>query len=231
MDFTSQIREIRRHSSHTSQLLDQLTLVTCFGNRAMLGFFIGGITRPGQVAGAATTEDQGLELLLRLRPDLLVVSDQLEQGCGCRLVERIKARHAEVRTLLVVGPRQRPAKLRAALLAGCDGICLESRIAIDAGSAALGAIRAGGTYIDRRLLDLISGKGPTPPELSAREIQVLDQILQGCSNNEIGANLFISPETVKSHITSVCNKLGARDRTHAVVRGLGLGLVQLPQEG
>ena len=236
VDFTPQIRQIQRNRSHTSQLLEHLKLVTCFGNRALLSLFVGTVTRPGQLAGAATTEQEGLALLERHRPDLLLVTDQLEQGCGFRLVEECKAHHPEVRVLLFVGRVQRPAKLRAAVQAGCDGLCLESGLGLDAGTAALRAIRSGGTYIDRPLFELLRRREAGPAsgpgsELSAREIEVLDLVLNGFQNHEIAARLYLSTETVKSHLANLRNKLGARDRTHAVVLGLSHGFVDLPEEG
>jgi DNA-binding NarL/FixJ family response regulator len=107
---------------------------------------------------------------------------------------------------------------------------------LDAGTPALRAIRDGGTYIDRPLSDLLRSRGSgqasgSVPVLSAREIEVLEMVVIGLSNGGIATRLFISPETVKSHITSLLTKLGARDRTHAAVRGLRLGLVDWPQEG
>ena len=236
VDFTPQISQIQRTSSATTNLLKRYRLVACFGNRALLNFFLSGLTRPGQVAGAATTEEEGLALLKRHRPDFLVVTDQLEQGCGIRLVERTKASYPEVRTLLLVGHLQRPAKLRAAVQAGCDGLCLESGMGLDAGTPALRAIRDGGTYIDRPLSELLNsrgsgqGRGPVPV-LSAREIEVLEMVLLGLQNSEIAARLYLSPETVKSHLHNLRNKLGARDRNHAAFLALRLGLVDWPQEG
>jgi DNA-binding NarL/FixJ family response regulator len=236
VDFTPQIRQIQRNRSHTSQLLEHLKLVTCFGNRALLSLFVGTVTRPGQLAGAATTEQEGLALLERHRPDLLLVTDQLEQGCGFRLVEECKAHHPEVRVLLFVGRVQRPAKLRAAVQAGCDGLCLESGLGLDAGTAALRAIRDGGIYIDRPLSELLRTGGSAQgsgllPVLSAREIEVIELVVAGLKNHEIAARLYISRETVKSHLTNLLNKLGARDRHHAGFLAAQLGLVDWPQEG
>ena len=52
--------------------------------------------------------------------------------------------------------------------------------------------------------------------LTRRESDVLDELLQGQSNRQIGRNLFISEDTVKSHVKAILRKLGARDRAHAV---------------
>src|SRR3712207_9416893 len=59
---------------------------------------------------------------------------------------------------------------------------------------------------------------PFAPEvpLTRRESDVLDELLQGQSNRQIGKNLFISEDTVKSHVKAILRKLGARDRAHAV---------------
>jgi DNA-binding NarL/FixJ family response regulator len=53
--------------------------------------------------------------------------------------------------------------------------------------------------------------------LTTREREVLLNVMEGFSNREIAGQLFVSPETVKTHITNIMSKLGARDRTHAVV--------------
>ena len=72
-----------------------------------------------------------------------------------------------------------------------------------------------------------------PPELAglltAREQEVLAGIAAGSSNGEIAQQLFLSHETVKSHVKAILQKLGARDRTHALVLALKAGLVELPE--
>jgi DNA-binding NarL/FixJ family response regulator len=60
---------------------------------------------------------------------------------------------------------------------------------------------------------------------------VLQLAAGGNSNQEIGQRLFISVETVKTHMRSVLQKLQARDRTHAAVEGLRLGLLDWPESG
>ena len=65
-------------------------------------------------------------------------------------------------------------------------------------------------------------------ELSSREVQVLTLVAVGQTNREIGACLSISEGTVKNHLKSVARKLGARDRTHAVVLAMASGDLDQP---
>lgn len=62
-------------------------------------------------------------------------------------------------------------------------------------------------------------------ELSAREVEILRLVAEGCTNAEIGRRLFISPDTVKTHLLHACWKLGASDRTSAVVAAFRRGLI------
>lgn len=64
-------------------------------------------------------------------------------------------------------------------------------------------------------------------ELSARELEVLTLIGLGRANDEIAKALFISPHTVKNHVSSIYRKLGVRDRTHAALAAIRMGLVRI----
>ncbi len=64
-------------------------------------------------------------------------------------------------------------------------------------------------------------------ELTAREMEVLELIVKGQSNKEIGATLKISEATVKSHVNNILSKLGVTDRTQAATTALQRGLVHL----
>jgi two-component system response regulator DegU len=68
------------------------------------------------------------------------------------------------------------------------------------------------------------GAGQT---VSAREIEVLQLIAEGASPPEVAERLFISAKTVKNHLSSIYEKLDARDRTQAVLKGLRMGIIRL----
>ena len=70
--------------------------------------------------------------------------------------------------------------------------------------------------------------GGARPCLTQRERQVMDAVAQGYSNQEIAQHLILSVDTVKTHVSRVLAKLSARDRTHATVRALQLGLLEWP---
>lgn len=71
-------------------------------------------------------------------------------------------------------------------------------------------------------------KGPRRPEgLSPREMDVLREMARGLSNSEIAKKLFISPHTVKNHITAIYRKMGMDDRTRVVLTAIRTGLVSL----
>ena len=232
MDFTPKLEQIRRNTSQINNLLRDARLVACLGNRALLCFFVGSLVGQEHLVGAATCEAAGLELVERYRPSMVFLSDTLEQGSGVSLLQQLKQRWPSLHTLLLITQEHRQAPIQAAIEAGCDGLLVESRLGLGSALAALHAISGGGVYVDRSLTELFrrghGDGGPLEP-LSARERQVLSLVAQGDSNVEIGQQLFITADTAKTHLRSLCRKLQARDRTHAAVLGLRWGLIDWPE--
>jgi DNA-binding NarL/FixJ family response regulator len=96
--------------------------------------------------------------------------------------------------------------------------------------ASVGATTRGGTaalptLVPQQRMDLTAPGAPRPPSLTERELQVLRGMADGKSNAEIGRELFVSEDTVKTHARRLFRKLGARDRAHAVASGFRTGLV------
>ena len=233
MDFTPKLEQIRSNTSQINNLLRDARLVACLGNRALLSFFVGGLIGQEHLVGAATCEAAGLELVERHRPSMVFLSDTLEQGSGVALVQAIKQRWPAIHTLLLISQEQRQDAIHAAIDAGCDGLLVESRLGLGSAMAALHAISGGGVYVDRSLTELFRrgpGEGGPLEPLTERERQVLSLVAEGDTNVEIGQRLFISADTAKTHLRSLCRKLQARDRTHAAVLGLRWGLIDWPGE-
>jgi DNA-binding NarL/FixJ family response regulator len=225
MDFTPHLAQLRHNAQLAESLLGSSRLVLCLGSRALLFLTCAAIRQPERVLAAVTTEAEGLARVESLRPDLLLVSDRLEQGCGIALAVSVRQRFRHCRTLLLVEQEHRLWKIQAAIDAGCEGILLDSEIGEGQELAALRNICSGRVY---RQGDLTC-RGPArlPPTLSNRERQVLRLLVQGGgrSNGAIARELILSEETVRTHVRNLLAKLQARDRLHAALRAVHLGLV------
>ena len=123
--------------------------------------------------------------------------------------------------------------LKEAVEADCDGILGTG--SADAGTIvqALRVIQRGGLYRDPAVTRRSQNDhGFSSPQrdhkLTARERQVLQLIVHGCSNREIGEKLYLGISTVKTHVGQLLDKLGTRDRTQAAVQAIALGLVPWP---
>lgn len=119
--------------------------------------------------------------------------------------------------------------VRAALQAGAVGYltkdCSIDEVvdAVRLAASGDGAVSAGlAAALLREAVDPAAASG-----VSAREIEVLQLIAEGASPTEVAERLFISVKTVKNHLSSIYEKLEARDRTQAVLKGLRLGIIRL----
>ncbi len=210
-------------------LLDQRSLLVVSGHRLVLAL-LEGLVSPGRAwLGSVTSERDGLLRLRLARPDGLFVVEPLEQGSAIALVREAKRLHPHLPVLLVLR-NDTPAQVRAALQAGCDGVCLERRLELEELVAAGKAVLQGGFYLDPPGVSLLRQAGgvaaPAPPELTRREREVLTLAARGFSNGEIARRLHLSVETVRSHMRTLRRKLNARDRTQAAAIALALGLVR-----
>jgi DNA-binding NarL/FixJ family response regulator len=229
MDFTARKSYVLEHSEESSNLILGKTVVACFDSRAMLGLLALAVRDPENIVGLATSSSDGIHMLKQLEPDLLFISDRLDDGGPIGLIRESKGLSLTTKVLLITQDES-PAFIAEALEAGCDGICLDSCIGTGTFIRALKAVLGDGMYLEpaaAMILERTSrGAGPPPREaLTEREQEVLQEMVRGNRNNEIADTLIVSPETVKSHVSSILSKLYAKDRTHAAVIGLRRGLV------
>ncbi|MCP9916917.1 response regulator transcription factor [Cyanobium sp. ATX 6F1] len=232
MDFTPRLQALRETHAQLNAVLAGRTVLACFGKRSTLSILLADPNRP-ELVGGATTESEGLALMDRHRPTLLITSDRLEQGCGIELAIGAKERYPDSLVLLLLADIRRRSLLRRAVEAGCDGMCLEKRMGLGTMVDAIQSLVGGGLYIDRELRDLLResqrGAGPELLDLpTARELEVLELMVKGYTNPEIAKTLVVSEQTVKTHISNLLLKLQARNRAHAVAIGLCRDLVNWP---
>lgn len=190
-----------------------------------------------EVVGEAADGRQALDLIARTRPDVALMDIRMPVLDGIEATRRIAATDAGTRVLMLTTfgeDRQVVESMRAGasgfLLKDVDPPDLVHAISVVARGDALLA-----PAIVRRLIERFTAAPMRSPALlsvlTEREREILTQLTRGLSNEEIGSTLFISPATVKTHVTRVLSKLGLRDRTQAVVFGYESGLVRPGEAG
>jgi Response regulator containing a CheY-like receiver domain and an HTH DNA-binding domain len=203
MNFTPLLAGLHRNREESKKLLRQARVVLCLKDRALLGMLSVQAMESATVLAAVTAAAECRVAVEQHVPSLLVLGDQLEQGSGVALVEWIKCHQPQVHVLLLVAQEHRQHAIKRAIAAGCDGVVLQSRYGTGSWLAALHAVSGGGIYVDRSLRDAFhscaDGTGPLEA-LTARECEVLQRVALGESNQEIGQALFLSVDTVKTHL-------------------------------
>jgi DNA-binding NarL/FixJ family response regulator len=210
-------------------MLESRSLMVVSGRRLVISLLTGVIADRCQWFGSATSEGEALELLSERQPHLLFVTHPLRPGSGLELVRRAKALHPTLPCLLLL-EEESPPLVRAALEVRCDGICADRGVGFGHLVAATRAVLGGGFYMEPQLRDLLtqacrSSRAPAGPGLSEREQEVLELVVRGYQNPQIASRLHLSVETVRSHLKSAFQKLGAAGRTQAAVMAVCQGLV------
>ncbi len=170
-----------------------------------------------------------MEAALKLKPDVIVMDIGLPRLDGIEATQQIKAALPDVRIVMLTS-HTTENEVIAALSSGADAYCIKGTN-VDRLIAAIAAAQEGATYLDpqiaRRVIEHL--KPPSPASnighLSQRELEVLKLMVEGKSNPEIAAELYLSPNTVKTHIRGIMNKLAVDDRVQAAVVALRSGLV------
>jgi len=196
------------------------------GLRAMLGSEI-----DMEVVGEAATGKEVVERAAELRPDVILMDIQMPDVNGIEATRRILESNPNV-GVVVLTMFEDDDSVFSAMRSGARGYVLKgappSEIlkvlrAVDEGEAYFGP------EIARRLMNFFSAPQPpspleTFPELTSREVEILDLIAQGHSNAKIAGRLFLSPKTVGNHISHIFTKLQVADRAHAIIRAREGGL-------
>jgi DNA-binding NarL/FixJ family response regulator len=196
------------------------------GLRAMLGS-----ESDTEVVGEAATGNEVVERAAELGPDIILMDIQMPQVNGIEATRRILEANPEV-GVVVLTMFEDDDSVFSAMRAGARGYVLKGADP----SQILKVLRAVGNgeayfgpEIARRLMDFFSApKSTSPaeafPELTSREVEILDLIAQGHSNAKIAARLYLSPKTVGNHISHIFTKLQVADRAHAIIRAREAGL-------
>ena len=210
-------------------------------------------SEPGiEVVGEAASGEEAVERTRRLRPDVVCMDVQMPGMDGLEATRIITTDAALHSAVLVLTTFNREDYLFTALRAGASGFLLKNSTPEDLIEAVQVIARGEALLspaVTRRVIAAFGSVGapaqlpgpeqtqtqtrvpPPPPApatapLTDREQEVLMLLAEGLSNAEIAARIFVGEATVKSHVSKVLQKLGLRDRVHAVVYAYENGVVR-----
>jgi len=182
-----------------------------------------------EIVGEAKTGREAIESARELLPDVVLMDVRMPDMHGLDATRRIKEERRRTAVIIVTN-HEDPAYLRTAVDAGAAGYLLKD-VSRELLVGAVREVASGGSFIEtqtlRSVLSQVPVAGPAPEAargLTRREREILAHVADGLSNREIAERLVLSPETVKSHVAAVLNKLDLSDRTQAAVYAVRHGL-------
>lgn len=203
------------------------------------------------VVDEAANGTEGLKLVETHQPNVAIVDVGLPDIDGIEITRRIKELEGNKTKVLISTLRDNEQVVLAAFGAGADSYCMKD-VSSDNLLEAIQVTYEGNSWIDPAIAGIVLQRtrretasngiagaetvtiNAAAPEynqiieaypLTDRELEVLQLIVEGCSNAVIAKRLFITVGTVKTHVRNILNKLCADDRTQAAVRALRSGLV------
>jgi DNA-binding NarL/FixJ family response regulator len=190
---------------------------------------------------------EGIAAILTSEPDMVLVA---EANNGREAVEQFRAHHPDVTLMDLQMPIMSGSDAIVAIRKDFPDARIIVLTTYSGDAQAERAFKAGAygyllkSMLRKELVETIrtvhGGRKKMPPEiavelvehraedaLSEREIEVLRQLASGNSNKMIADNLYLSEETIKTHMRSILSKLGANDRTHALAIALKRGIIEI----
>ena len=177
------------------------------------------------VIGECSSGQSAVEMAERRRPDVILMDVRMRGMDGFQATRAIVASRPEIAVILYTAHGER-GLLAEGLDCGARGYVLKDAPPDDI-VRAVKRVAEGGAYVDPTLAsELVSPRATERiPSLSAREREILGLLANGHSNPEIAARLFISPETVRTHVRNAMTKLEADTRTQAVALALRYAII------
>jgi two-component system, NarL family, response regulator DevR len=188
------------------------------------------------VVDAVGTAEQALEVHDPARHDLVVTEHLLPGASGLALVQALRARHPELRAVMLTSSEDRSLVVEA-VRAGIAGV-VRKRWATSVLVSAVRSVADGACVLDREALAVLAAdrhdertvRSDAAERLSPREVEVLVCLAEGMTNAEVGRRLYVSRETVKTHVAHLLRKLGVEDRASAALKAARLGLIASPSD-
>ncbi|HEY7356314.1 MAG TPA: response regulator transcription factor [Ktedonobacterales bacterium] len=185
-----------------------------------------------EVVGEAATGPQTVEQVTALRPDVVLLDLEMPEIDGVEALRQMRQLRPDTR-VIVFTAFDTDERILGAVRAGARGYLLKGAPREEI-FRAIRVVHAGESLLQpivaSKLLRQVSQEQsalPGPETLTPRELEVLRLLARGLENKEIAAELVIAERTVKFHVSSIQGKLGAGNRTEAVVIAAKQGLIKL----
>ena len=175
-----------------------------------------------EVVGEAADGIEAIAQCRKHRPAVTLIDLRLPKMSGVEVIERVRMEEPKAR-FIVLTTYDGDEDIYRALKAGAKAYLLKGMTTEEL-VAAIRAVHEGKSHIPPAIAERLAERMGTE-DLTQRELEVLEQIVNGKSNNEIGTELDISEATVKTHINSLLSKLGVTDRTQAATAAIRRGIV------
>ncbi len=176
------------------------------------------------VVGEAENGRQAVEIYRWQQPDIVLMDLRMPELAGVEAITQIRAEFADAR-IIILTTYDTDEDIYRGLQAGAKGYLLKDATSKELVNA-IRMVYQGQKYIPPevalKLVERIEFS-----DLTARELEVLQLLVNGKKNQEISAALSITEATVKFHINNILNKLGVKDRTQAVITALKRGLARI----
>jgi DNA-binding NarL/FixJ family response regulator len=184
-----------------------------------------------EVVGEAADGAEVAPLVARTRPDVVLMDVRMPAVDGIQATRHLLATSSDPPRVLVITTFENDDYVYEALRAGASGFLLKRARPAEVVEAIRVVARGESLVFPAALRRLVAGRGGGTGDrlrgagLTEREADVLRRMAAGRSNSEIAAELVVSVETVKTHVGNVLAKLGARDRTQAVIAAYESGFI------
>ena len=175
-----------------------------------------------EVIGEADNGLDAVKLAHELKPDVVLMDLQMPELNGVEATARIHADDPDAK-ILILTSFGTSAELKRAMDAGASGALVKSSSRTEIVDAIHG-VMTGGQVMSNEIRHTIENFSAMP-EMSSRQIEILNLVAKGFSNKEIAKIVGISPETVKEHVANIFSRIGASSRAEAATLAVNLGLI------
>jgi len=219
--------------------------LTCMGLKTILAR-----TQDIKVIAEAGNGEQAVKLALELKPNIILMDVGMPVMDGIEAAGKIREQAPDINIIMLTS-HDNDQDIFASLAAGAAGYCLKD-VAPERLYAAIRCVNAGDVWLDSTIAGKVTKKyspsltmtgtnlteivketkeyqsnteAKLPKPLSVRELEVLNLVVEGLSNQEIADKLIISLATAKTHVRNILDKLAVDDRTQAAVSAMRRGMV------